>query len=318
MKLVVLDSFIVNPGDLNWDFLDKFGEVCVYDTTPPSLIAERCKDADAVLISRSKITAEVLRQCKNVKLVHALGTGYDMVDLAYCKEHGIIVCNNPSYSSDSVAQMVYSFLLELTTDMQSFREAARDGKWTGMDDYMYQEYKHEELSQLTIGLVGCGDIGRRVAQIALGFGMKVVASTTTRTTGEENGIKFLPLSEMLIQSDIVSLHCPLSDKTRGMVDESFISMMKPGAILINTARGGIVNEKVLYEALKSGRISAAGLDVLATEPPGPDNPLFSLSNCIITPHISWATRAARLRLQNYTERNLENFVSGKEIASRIV
>lgn len=318
MKMVILDSFIVNPGDLDWDLLKKYGELDIYDATPPQLICERCHDAGVIFTSRAKLTGEVLRQCPKVKLVYALGTGYEMIDIAYCREHGIIACNNPAYSSNSVAQMVFSFLLELTTDMSSFRAAARDGKWTGMDDYMYHEFKHEELSELTIGLVGCGDIGRRVAQIALGFGMRVLATTATRSGGADGGIQFLPLEEMLAQSDVVSLHCPLTDKTRGMVNDTFISMMKPGAILINTARGGIVNEKLLYEALKNGRISAAGLDVMATEPPAVDNPLFSLSNCIITPHISWATRAARLRLQKYTERNVAAFLSGKEIGSRIV
>ncbi len=318
MKMVILDSFIVNPGDLDWDLLKKFGELDVYDATPPQLVYERCRDAEIIFTSRTKVTGDVLRLCPKVKLVYALGTGYEMIDIAYCREHCIMACNNPAYSSNSVAQMVFSFLLELTCDMQSFRTAARDGKWTGMDDYMYHEYKHEELSELTLGLVGCGDIGRRAAQIALGFGMRVLATTATRSGGENGGIKFLPLEEMLAQSDVVSLHCPLTEKTRGMVDDAFISMMKPGAILINTARGGILNEKALYEALKDGRISAAGLDVMATEPPGADNPLFSLSNCIITPHISWATRAARLWLQKYTERNVAAFISGKELGSRIV
>jgi glycerate dehydrogenase len=214
--------------------------------------------------------------------------------------------------------MVFSFLLELTTDLGSFRNAAKSGKWTGMADYMYQEYKHVELSELTIGLVGCGDIGMRVAQIAKSFGMKVIATTSSRTQGSEDGIEFLPLDRTLALSDVVSLHCPLTDKTRVMVDEAFISKLKQGAILINTARGGIVNEKVLYEALKSGRLSAAGLDVMATEPPGAENPLFSLDNCIITPHISWATKAARLRLQKFTDNNIAAFLSSGEIKSRIV
>ncbi len=318
MKMVILDSFIVNPGDLSWDYLRKYGELAVFERSGQAEVAERCKDAEAIFTSRTKVLGETLRLCPKVRFVHALGTGYEMVDLNYCRENGIVVCNNPGYSSESVAQMVFSFLLELTTDMEAFRGAARSGLWTGMEEYRYHEFRHVELSELTIGLVGCGDIGKRVAQIAMSFGMKVLATTSSRTQGSEGGITYMPLYEMLSLSDVVSLHCPLTEKTRGMADESFFAKMKDGAIFINTARGGIVNEKALCEALKSGKLSGAGLDVTSPEPPDKNNPLFTLDNCIITPHISWATRAARQRLQKMLENNIAAFISGREIKSRIV
>ncbi len=318
MKMVILDSFIVNPGDLGWDYLKRYGELAVYERSENYEVAERCRDAEAIFTSRTRVLGEALRLCPKVRFVHALGTGYEMIDIDYCREHGIVVCNNPGYSSESVAQMVFSFLLELTTDVEGFRNAARSGLWTGMEEYRYHKFRHVELSGLTIGLVGCGDIGKRVAQIAMGFGMNVLATTNSRTQGSEGGITYMPLYEMLPMSDAVSLHCPLTEKTRGMVNGRFISKMKDGAILINTARGGIVSEKELYEALKSGKLSGAGLDVTSPEPPDKANPLLQLDNCIVTPHISWATRAARQRLQKMLEDNVAAFVSGGHIKSRIV
>lgn len=312
MKMVVLDGFGVNPGDLSWDLLKEYGELTVYDRSEQSEIVERCKDADVVLTNRAKLTEETMSKCPNLNFINALGTGYDMIDLEYCRQHGIVVCNAPGYSTDSVAQLTFSLILDLTTDIRGLRSAARSGLWTGMSQFRYQELNHLELAGKTLGLVGCGAIGKRVAAIAMAFGMKVVSSTATRTEGTEGGITFMPLEEMLPLCDIVSLHCPLNDKTRGLVNKDFISKLKKGVILINTARGAVIDEAALFAALESGEISAAGLDVMTTEPPQKDNPLLSLDNCLITPHIAWASVAARRRLLDMVESNIAVFKGGSD------
>lgn len=318
MKIVVLDGFGVNPGDLSWDFLKKYGEPIIYDRTERSETISRCKGADAVLSSRAAVSREFFDDCPTVKFISTVGTGYDMIDLETCKERGIVVCNVPAYSSDSVAQLAFMFILSLTTDLNAFQRAVKEGKWTGMADFIYPNITYRELAGMKLGLIGCGGIGRRVAEMAAAFKMEVYATTSSRKSGSEGGITYLTLDELLPICDVVSIHCPLSEATRGMVDESFISKMKDGAILANTARGKILNEKAVAEALNSGKLAGAGLDVLAVEPPRPDNPLLGAKNCIITPHIGWATFAARQRLLTILEENLAAFVSGVELKNRIV
>lgn len=318
MKIVILDAFAVNPGDLSWDFLKKYGELAVYDRTERSEVISRCAGADIVLSNRSAVSRELLEACPTVKFINTLGTGYDMIDLEACRERGVIVCNVPAYSSDSVAQLAFMLIMNLTTDIAALCGSVREGKWTGMADFMYREIPYAELAGVKLGLIGCGGIGRRVAEMAAAFKMEVYATTRSRKTGSERGITYMTLDKLLPACEVVSIHCPLNEDTKGMVDESFISKMKDGAVLINTARGAIVNERAVADALNAGKLAGAGLDVLAVEPPLPDNPLLGAKNCLITPHIGWATVAARKRLLNTLEQNLSAFFAGAELRNRIV
>lgn len=318
MKIVVLDGFAVNPGDLSWDFLEQFGEVVVYDKTPDSECAAVCADADAVFTNRAKITAEVLAACPKIKYISTLGTGYDMLDLEACHRQGIVVCNVPAYSTDSVAQLAFTLLLNTCTDMNGLTQIVRDGLWTGVPGFEYQHVRYVELAGLTLGLYGCGAIGTRVGQMAKAFGMRVLATRRSKQSGADDGIEYTTPEAMLPQCDALSIHCPLSDETRGMVDAHFIAQMKDGAYLINTARGAILNEADVAAALHSGKLGGAGLDVLANEPALPDNPLLSAPNCIITPHAAWTTIAARKRLLDVLENNLRAFVETGRGINQIV
>lgn len=318
MKIVILDAFAVNPGDLSWNFLKKYGELAVYDRTERSEVVSRCTGADVVLSNRTAVSRELLEACPTIKLVNTIGTGYDMVDLEACRERGVIVCNVPAYSSDSVAQLAFMFVLNLTTDLSALCASVREGEWTGMANYMYPKIPYAELAGMKLGLIGCGGIGRRVAEMAAAFKMEVYAATSSRKNGSEGGITYMPLDTLLPACEVVSIHCPLNDNTKGMVDETFISKMKDGAILINTARGAILDERAVAAALNAGKLAGAGLDVLAVEPPVPDNPLLTAKNCLITPHIGWATVAARKKLLSILDENLSSFFGGAELKNRIV
>lgn len=314
MKIVVLDGFAVNPGDLSWDFLKKFGDLTVFDKTPDDRVADAIGDAEIIFTNRAKVTADVLSHCPKVRYISALGTGYDMIDLDACRAKGVCVCNVPAYSSDSVAQLAITLLLALTTDLNGLRGIVRDGNWTGVPGFQYQLVPYTELAGMTLGLVGYGGIGKRVGEIAAAFKMKVLASTRTRQSGSDGTAEFLPLKEMLPLCDAVSIHCPLNDVTRGMVNADFINDMKDGALLLNTARGAILNEADVAAALNSDKLAGAGMDVLAAEPALPSNPLLTAKNCIITPHVGWTTMAARKRLLAVLDANLSSFIaSGKGI-----
>lgn len=317
MKIVILDGFAVNPGDLSWDCLEKFGEVTALDKTPDCEAAEKCADADVVFTNRVKITAQVLDKCPTVKYVSALGTGYDMIDTEACKARGVAVVNIPAYSTASVAQLTIQFLLTLFADLDGMQGIVKDGKWTGLPGYQYQKVMFCELQGLTLGLVGCGGIGGRVATIAHALGMRVIAHTA-HYHEDTDTVKYVSLDTLLSESDAVSLHCPLNDSTRGLVDAEFLSKMKDGARLINTSRGAVLDEQAVADALNSGKLAAAALDVLATEPAIPENPLLTAKNCIITPHIAWASKAARMRLLNVIEASLDNFVNTGVGLNRIV
>lgn len=317
MKIVVLDGFAVNPGDLSWDFFNKYGEAEVFAKTPDSEAAEKCKGAEVIYTNRVKITAEVLDACPTVKYVSALGTGFDMIDINACKERGVKVVNIPAYSTDSVAQLTVHFLYTLFADLDGMRGIVKDGMWTGIPGYEYQKVPFTELAGLTLGLVGCGNIGGKVARIASAMGMRVLAHTAHRHEDTEF-VSYRPLDEVLAKSDVISVHCPLNDDTRGLVDREFIEKMKPGARLINTARGAVLNEADVAAALNSGRLGGAALDVLANEPALPENPLLTAKNCIITPHIAWASKASRQRLLTVIEASLDNYVKTGEGLNRIV
>lgn len=317
MKIVVLDGFAVNPGDVSWDFLGKYGDYTVYDKTPDSECAEKCFGADAVYTNRAKVTAEVFEKCPTVKYVSSLGTGFDMIDLDAAKERGVAVVNVPAYSTASVAQLTVHFLLTLFADLDGMQNIVKEGNWTGQPGYEYQHVMFTELQGLTLGLVGCGGIGGKVAEIAHALGMSVLAYTLHHHEDTE-AVKYVDLDTLLAQSDAVSLHCPLNDGSRSLVDAAFISKMKDGARLINTSRGAVLNERDVADALNRGKLSGAALDVLANEPALPNNPLLTAKNCIITPHIAWSSKASRLRLLDVVEKSLDNYIKTGVGLNRIV
>lgn len=316
MKIVITDGFAVNPGDLSWDFLGKYGEVTVYDKLSDEEAPEAIADAEVVFTNRVKIGQAVLGKCQNIKYVSALGTGYDMIDLKLCRERGIEVCNVPGYSTASVAQHAFTLLLANAFDLNAYAEMVKDGKWTGIPGFRYHEAKFVELEGKTVGVYGCGAIGMRFAQICRAFGMRVLATKRSQTSGMIDRIEFTTPERLLAKSDFVSFHCPLTDETRGMVDSAFIAKMKDGAVIINTSRGAVLNEADVAEALNSGKLGGAGLDVLAKEPADPSNPLLTAPNIMITPHCAWTSKEARLRLMDILDKNLASFIeTGKGINS---
>lgn len=317
MKIVVTDGFAVNPGDLSWDRFQKFGEVTVYDKIDDCDAPSAVGEADIVFTNRVKIGADVIGKCKNLKYVSALGTGYDMIDVPLCREKGIEVCNVPGYSTASVAQHAFTLLLANVFDLNGYSQMVKDGKWTGIPGFRYHEAKFVELEGKTVGVYGCGAIGMRFGRICSAFGMRVLATRRSRTDGEEDGIQFTTPDALLAKSDFVSLHCPLTDATRGMVNRDFIAKMKPGAVLINTSRGAVLNEADVAEALHNGILGGAGLDVLAKEPADPKNPLLSAPNTIITPHCAWTSKEARLRLMEILDENLSSFVRTGQGINRV-
>ncbi len=308
MKTVITDSFAVNPGDLSWEWLKKYGEYKAYDKLSNDEAAEHIGDAEIVFTNRVRIDEALLQKCQNVKYVSALGTGYDMIDVDACRKRNIEVCNVPGYSTASVAQHTFTLLLANTFDLNGYTNMVKNGKWTGIPGFMYQESKFVELDGKTVGVYGCGAIGTRFAKICSAFGMRVLATKRSRTSGEENGITFTDPDTLLRESDYVSFHCPLTPETNGMVDRDFISKMKTGAIIINTSRGAVLNESDVAEALNSGKLGGAGLDVLAVEPADPNNPLLKAKNCVITPHCAWTSKEARTRLMEILDKNLDSFV----------
>lgn len=308
MKTVVLDGFAVNPGDLSWDFLAKYGEYTVYDKTPYEDAARVIGDAEAVFTNRVNVDRAILDACPSIKYVSALGTGYDMIDVAACRERGVEVCNVPAYSTPSVAQLAFTLLLSLTTDVVGLTNIVREGKWTGIPGFAYQNVRFTELKDKCVGVYGCGAIGECFARICLAFGMRVLAYRRSIEPCVRDGIEYTDADTLLRECDYVSFHCPLTAETRGMVDSEFISKMKEGAIIINTSRGAVLNEADVAEALRSGRLGGAGLDVLAVEPALPDNPLLSVPNCLITPHSAWTSIESRRRLIEVIDRNLAEFV----------
>ncbi len=317
MKTVITDGFAVNPGDLSWNFLEKFGEVTVYDKISDEDAPEAIGDADFVFTNRVKIGKAVLEKCKNLKFVSALGTGYDMIDVKSCRENGVEVCNVPGYSTPSVAQHAFTLLLANAFDLNGFSALVKNGKWTGMPGVMYQQYKFTELKDKTVGVYGCGAIGMKFAEICKAFDMRVIATKRSKTDGEIGGIRFVTPDVLLRESDFVSFHCPLNDSTRGMVDSDFIAKMKDGAVIINTSRGAVLNERDVADALISGKLGGAGVDVLAKEPAEPDNPLLSAPNTVITPHCAWTSKEARLRLLDVLDANLTAFVEKGEGINRV-
>jgi len=310
MKIVVLDGYTLNPGDLSWDELKALGPCEVHDRTPPDQVVGRAKDAEIVLTNKTVLDAAVLRQLPRLKYIGVLATGYNVVDIQAARERHIPVTNIPTYGTPSVAQMVFAHLLELTQHVAHHAGTVRDGRWTKSADFCYWDFPLIELKGLTMGIVGYGRIGRETGAIARAFGMKLLAvELAPRPEGPE--AEFVSLDELFRRSDVVSLHCPLTAETKGLINAQRLSLMKKTAFLINTSRGPLVEEQALADALNSGRIAGAGLDVLAVEPPPADHPLLKAKNCHITPHIAWATRAARERLMKTAVDNVRCFLAGE-------
>lgn len=311
MKIVVLDGYTLNPGDLSWEPLKEFGEVILYDRTPKEMILERSKGAEILLTNKTPLSAETIAQLPELKYIGVLATGYNVVGVKAAEERGIIVTNIPTYGTYSVAQMVFALLLELCHHVQDHSNAVRNGEWSGCVDFCFWNYPLIELEGKTMGIIGFGRIGRQVANIAHAMGMRVLAYDSFRGNDPEiKSFKWAEIKEVLMESDVISLNCPLFLETANLINKENLSLMKPSAFLINTSRGGLVVDLDLAEALNQGQIAGAALDVLSIEPPRPDNPLFNAKNCLITPHIAWATREARNRLMGTAVKNLKDFMAG--------
>ncbi|MEB3166289.1 MAG: D-2-hydroxyacid dehydrogenase [Cyanobacteriota bacterium] len=302
-RLVVLDGATTNPGDLSWESLERLGDLTVHARTPAELLAERIAGADVVITNKCRLDAAAIAAAPALRGIAVLATGHDVVDGAAARARGLPVCNVPEYGTAAVAQAVFALLLELTNRTGHHAEAVRQGRWTSCPDFCFWDGTLMELAGRRLAVVGPGRIGRAVGRIAEAFGMEV------RFHGR--GADAAALDALLASSDVVSLHCPLTPASRGLIDAARLGRMKPGALLINTARGPLVNEADLAAALHSGRIGGAGLDVLCVEPPTPDNPLLQAPNCLITPHIAWAAREARARLIEATAANVEALLAGQ-------
>lgn len=315
MKLVILDAYAENPGDLSWDWLgDIVDEYDIYDITPPEKVLERSKDADILVTNKTVLTADILSKLPKLRYISTLATGYNVIDTAYAREKGIAVSNIPAYSTDGVAQLVFAFILEMTNQVALHNESVKNGDWCKSEHFCYWKTPITEIAHKTLGIVGFGKIGSAVAQIANAFGMRVIAySPNTRSYSGFGSVDFVSLNEVITQSDIISLHCPLTEETTGLVNYEFLSKMKKTALLINTSRGPVINEADLKRALDEGKIAGAGVDVLSVEPAKEDNPLLTCEKCLITPHIAWASFEARSRLMNIFKSNVEGFVSDKPV-----
>ena len=311
LKIVVLDGYTLNPGDLSWEVLERLGPCTIHDRTEPSLVMERARDAEVLLTNKVILGAAAIRSLPRLRYIGVLATGYNVVDVAAAGERRIVVTNVPEYGTASVAQMTFSLLLELASGVGVHWEAVKRGRWSSSPDFSFHDQPQVELSGLTLGIVGFGRIGRAVAKLASGFGMDVLVQTKTPRCGD--GMSYVDLDSLFRTSDVVSLHCPLTRETEGMVSQRRLNLMKRSAFLINTARGPLVDEDALAKTLNAGGIAGAALDVLSTEPPTEDNPLFSTVNCIITPHIAWATLAARKRLMELAVGNLTAWMNGQPI-----
>lgn len=313
MKIVVLDGYAANPGDLCWDELKALGECVIYDRTAPAEVLERSAGAEILLTNKTVLTAEHIAALPELKYIGVLATGYNIVDAAAAKEHGVIVTNIPAYSTDSVAQMVFAHILNIALQVQHHSEEVHQGRWTRSKDFCFWDTPLIELHGKKIGIVGLGHTGYATARIAIGFGMQVYAYTSKTHFQLPPEIHKMELDELFRECDIISLHCPLTDSTREMVNAERLRLMKPTAILINTGRGPLINEQDLADALNNGTIYAAGVDVLSQEPPRADNPLLTAKNCYITPHIAWASTAARERLMQIMLENIRAYREGKPV-----
>lgn len=317
MKIVVLDGYTLNPGDLSWNGLENLGDVTIYDRTSTADVINRIGEAPIILTNKVIIDRNIMKACPTLKYIGVLATGYNVVDINAAHEQGIIVTNIPAYSTASVAQMVFAHILNITNDIANYAHEARSGKWSTCPDFCYWNKPLIELADKSMGVVGLGNIGMAVAKIALAFGMKVLAATSKPQSSLPEGITASTIDNVLRNSDIISLHCPLTENTKEMINGESIKKMKRSAILINTGRGPLVNEQDLATALNNEDIAAFGADVLSIEPARADNPLLKAKNCYITPHIAWATTEARTRLMSIAVENVRQFIAGETVINKI-
>lgn len=312
MKLVITDGYTENPGDLSWDGLKEFGDLTIYEHGPADEdeMIRRVGDADILIGNKAKISRRVLDECKNLRFITIMATGYDAVDYAYAKEKGIPVANVPAYGTASVAQFAISLLLEICGHVGHHSEAVHQGRWAESGEWCFWDYPMIELAGKTMGIIGFGRIGQNVGRIARAFGMNVIAFNRSRSEEGAMIADYVELDELLSRSDVISLHCPLFPETKGIISKENIAKMKDGVIIINNSRGGLVVEQDLADALNSGKVYAAGVDVVSSEPIKEDNPLLHAKNCLITPHISWAPKESRQRIMDCTAENIRAFLAG--------
>lgn len=314
-KIVVLDGYAENPGDLSWTGFERFGRVTVYDRSAPETVVERIGDATCILTNKTVLDEAVLARCPSIKYIGVLATGFNVVDIRAAAKRNITVTNIPGYGTDTVAQYAMALLLELCHHIGAHAESVRNGDWGRCPDFCYWHYPQMELGQKTMGIIGYGRIGKKTAKLAEAFGMKVLVHSGHPVPEKEltEGIRQASLEELLEKSDVISLHCPLTEQTKGLINRETISRMKDGVLLVNSSRGPLICEEDLREALISGKVGGAAVDVLSTEPPANDHPLLDAPNMLITPHIAWATKEARERLMEMAVENLAAFLSGKPI-----
>ena len=313
MKIVVLDGYTLNPGDLSWDGFKKMGELAVYDRTAPDDVVKRAGDAEVVLTNKTRLNRELIRKLQALRYVGVLATGYDVVNLQDAAKRGVIVTNIPNYATASVAQHVFAMILEQTNHVSSHAHSVFKGRWERCPDFTYWMYPIRELDGLTMGILGLGRIGAKVAGMARAFGMRVIVHTEDPPSPMPEGLELVSMDDLFKRSDFLSLHCPLTAKTEKIINAARLAQMKPSALLVNTARGGLIDEKALVDALGRKQIAGALLDVLTQEPPDKKNPLLRARNCWITPHQSWASRASRERLMAIAVENLRAFLAGHPV-----
>ena len=313
MKIVVLDGYAVNPGDLSWDIIRKFGELEIYDYTAPEDTVSRLQGAKIALTNKTVIDAAVMDACPDLKLICVLATGYNVVDCADTKRRGIPVCNVPAYGTDAVAQFTFALLLELCHQVGHHSKAVHDGRWCSNRDFCFWDTPQMELAGKTMGIIGFGRIGRAVGKIAKAMGMQVIAYNRSRCPEGEAIGTYVDLETLLRTADVISLHCPLTEENAGLINRDTLSMMKDGVILLNTARGPLLDEKAVSDALSSGKLRGAAVDVVSKEPMERSNPLLTAPNCIITPHMAWAPTESRQRILNITANSIAAFLDGKPI-----
>jgi glycerate dehydrogenase len=311
MKIVILDGYTENPGDLSWDPIGRYGELTVYDRTPADEITSRIRDAEAIFTNKTLITREILQSAPNLRYIGVLATGYNVVDIEAAKEKGVIVTNIPAYSTPSVAQHTIALLLELCHRIGHHSDTVAEGRWQNSTEWCYWDYPLIELEGKTLGLLGFGRIASAVADIARAMGMRIIAHR--RNPDPREGVRYVSSDTLFAEADVLSLHCPLTEDTKGIIRKDNICKMKDGAMIINTARGSLIEDGDLADALKSGKIAGAALDVLTQEPPRDGNPLIGIKNCIITPHMAWAPKESRARLMDIAAANLAAFIAGSPV-----
>jgi glycerate dehydrogenase len=313
MKIVVLDAFAMNPGDLSWEQLKNIGDTEIYDRSLPEESIKRVADAEIILTNKALVNKDIMEAAPNLKYIGVMATGYNVVDITEAHKRNIVVTNVPAYSTASVAQLTFDFILELANHTALYAQSVKNGDWVRSKDFSYHLKPIMELQNKTLGIIGFGQIGQNVAKIALAFGMRIISSHKHPERDKMEGVTFVDEKTCFKEADIVSLHCPLTQDNFEFVNKQLLATMKPKAFLVNTSRGGLVNENDLAEALNHETITGAALDVLSTEPPSANNPLLHAKNCLINPHVAWATFESRTRLMDVVVNNIESFLKGKPV-----